>query len=130
MKKKEYSKDEIERYERIRLFEIDKAKKDIYQFNKELDFEKQKFLKNSKKIALIEASLKETEEVLMKLEHQTGYDLLVESDKSVLSKITDNISAEAVGSAIEFAGKVIPIPGVNKLVGTFGKNIKNLKNGK
>lgn len=51
MSKKEYSQEEIARFERIRLYEIDKTKKEIEEFKKELETEKSKFLKSSKKIS-------------------------------------------------------------------------------
>ena len=110
MSKKEYSQEEIARFERIRLYEIDK-KKEIEVFKKELETEKSKFLKSSKKISQIEKSIKEKEDALMRLEHQTGYDLLVEQDRSAISKFAENINISSIGSAMEMVGSVIPIPG-------------------
>ena len=130
MSKKEYSQEEIERFERIRLFEIDKTRKEIEELNKELDTEKSKFLKSSKKISQIEKSIKEKEDALMRLEHQTGYDLLVEQDRSAISKFAENINISSIGSAMEMVGSVIPIPGVGGLVKSLGKTIKKTKNGK
>lgn len=43
MSKKEYSQEEIARFERIRLYEIDKTKKEIEEFKKELETENQCF---------------------------------------------------------------------------------------
>ena len=87
MSKKEYSQEEIARFERIRLYEIDKTKKEIEEFKKELETEKSKFLKSSKKISQLEKSIKEKEDALMKLEHQTGYDLLVGAGQKRYIKI-------------------------------------------
>ena len=67
---------------------------------------------------------------LMKLEYQTGYDLLVEQDKSAISKFTENINISSIGSAMEMVGSVIPIPGVRGLIKSIGKTIKETKNGK
>ena len=130
MSKKEYSLEEIARFERIRLYEIDKTKKEIEELNKELETEKSKFLKSSKKISQLEKSIKEKQYTLMKLEHQTGYDLLVEQDKSAILKFTENINISSVGSAMEMVGNVIPIPGVRGLIKSIGKTIKETKNGK
>lgn len=130
MSKKEYSLEEIARFERIRLYEIDKTKKEIEELNKELETEKSKFLKSSKKISQLEKSIKEKQDTLMKLEHQTGYDLLVEQDKSAILKFTENINISSVGSAMEMVGNVIPIPGVRGLIKSIGKTIKETKNGK
>ena len=130
MSKKEYSSEEIARFERIRLYEIDKTKKEIEELNKELETEKSKFLKSSKKISQLEKSIKEKQDTLMKLEHQTGYDLLVEQDKSAISKFTENINISSIGSAMEMVGSVIPIPGVRGLIKSIGKTIKETKNGK
>ena len=130
MSKKEYSLEEIARFERIRLYEIDKTKKEIEELNKELETEKSKFLKSSKKISQLEKSIKEKQDTLMKLEHQTGNDLLVEQDKSAILKFTENINISSVGSAMEMVGNVIPIPGVRGLIKSIGKTIKETKNGK
>ncbi len=130
MSKKEYSQEEIARFERIRLYEIDKTKKEIEEFKKELETEKSKFLKSSNKISQLEKSIKEKEDALMRLEHQTGYDLLVEQDRSTISKFAENINISSIGSAMEMVGSVIPIPGVSGLVKSLGKTIKKTKNGK
>ena len=130
MSKKEYSLEEIARFERIRLYEIDKTKKEIEELNKELETEKSKFLKSCKKISQLEKSIKEKQDTLMKLEYQTGYDLLVEQDKSAISKFTENINISSIGSAMEMVGSVIPIPGVRGLIKSIGKTIKETKNGK
>ena len=130
MSKKEYSQEEIARFERIRLYEIDKTKKEIEEFKKELETEKSKFLKSSNKISQLEKSIKEKEDALMRLEHQTGYDLLVEQDRSTISKFAENINISSIGSAMEMVGRVIPIPGVSGLVKSVGKTIKKTKNGK
>lgn len=125
-KENEYTEAEIERFERVRVFEIDKLKKEIKELDKELQTEKSKFLKSSKKISQIETSIKEKQDLLMKLEHQTGYDLLVESKRSGVSKFMDNLNAEKIGSAVEIVGKVIPVPGVSGIIKSIGKNIKKL----
>lgn len=130
MSKKEYSQEEIARFERIRLYEIDKTKKEIKEFKKELETEKSKFLKSSNKISQLEKSIKEKEDALMRLEHQTGYDLLVEQDRSTISKFAENINISSIGSAMEMVGSVIPIPGVSGLVKSLGKTIKKTKNSK
>ena len=130
MSKKEYSLEEIARFERIRLYEIDKTKKEIEELNKELETEKSKFLKSCKKISQLEKSIKEKQDTLMKLEYQTGYDLLVEQDKSAISKFTENINISSIGSAMEMVGSVIPIPWVRGLIKSIGKTIKETKNGK
>ena len=130
MSKKEYSQEEIARFERIRLYEIDKTKKEIEEFKKELETEISKFLKSSNKISQLEKSIKEKEDALMRLEHQTGYDLLVEQDRSTISKFAENINISSIGSAMEMVGSVIPIPGVSGLVKSLGKTIKKTKNGK
>lgn len=130
MSKKEYSQEEIERFERIRLFEIDKTRNEIEELNKGLDTEKSKFLRSNKKISQFQTSIKEKQDTLMKLEHQTGYDLLVEQDRSSISKFAENINISSIGSAMEMVGSVIPIPGVSGLVKSLGKTIKKIKNGK
>lgn len=63
----------------------------------------------------------------MRLEHQTGYDLLVEQDRSAISKFAENINISSIGSAMEMVGSVITIPGVGGLVKSLGKTIKKTK---
>lgn len=62
----------------------------------------------------------------MKLEHQTGYDLLVESKKSGVTKFMENLNSKQIGSAVEIVGKGIPVPGVSGLVKSIGKNIQKI----
>lgn len=50
-KESQFSEAEIERFERIRIFEIDKLKKEIEEHEKELETEKTKFFKSGKKIS-------------------------------------------------------------------------------
>lgn len=125
-KEQQFSEAEIERFERIRIFEIDKLKKEIEEHEKELETEKTKFFKSGKKISQIEDAIKEKKNALMKLEHQTGYDLLVESKKSGVTKFMENFNSKQIGSAVEIVGKVIPVPGVSGLVKSIGKNIQKI----
>ena len=125
-KEQQFPEAEIERFERIRIFEIDKLKKEIEEHEKELETEKTKFFKSGKKISQIEDAIKEKKDALMKLEHQTGYDLLVESKKSGVTKFMENLNSKQIGSAVEIVGKVIPVPGVSGLVKSIGKNIQKI----
>ena len=125
-KESQFSEAEIERFERIRIFEIDKLKKEIEEHEKELETEKTKFFKSGKKISQIENAIKEKKETLMKLEHQTGYDLLVESKKSGISKFMENLNCQNIGSAVEIVGNVIPVFGVSGIVKSIGKNIQKI----
>lgn len=93
-KEQQFSEAEIDRFERIRIFEIDKLKKEIEEHEKELETEKTKFFKSGKKISEIEDAIKEKKDALMKLEHQTGYDLLVESKKSGVTKFMENLNSK------------------------------------
>ena len=124
--KKEITEAEIERFERIRLFEIEKLKRDIDNLKTELRQESSKFLKSSKKISNLKEDIKAKEDQLLKLEHQTGYDLLVDSQRNGFSQMLSNIDAKKIGSAVELVGKVIPIPVVNSNIKKTGKNIKKL----
>lgn len=126
VKESQFSEAEIERFERIRIFEIDKLKKEIEEHEKELETEKTKFFKSGKKISQIEDAIKEKKDALMKLEHQTGYDLLVESKKSGVTKFMESLNSKKIGSAVEIVGKVIPVPGVSGLVKSIGKNIQKI----
>lgn len=56
--KKEITEAEIERFERIRLFEIEKLKRDIDNLKTELRQESSKFLKSSKKISNLKEDIK------------------------------------------------------------------------
>ena len=125
-KEQQFPEAEIESFERIRIFEIHKLKKEIEDHEKELETEKTKFFKSGKKISQIEDAIKEKKDALMKLEHQTGYDLLVESKKSGVTKFMENLNSQKIGSAVEIVGKVIPVPGVSGLVKSIGKNIQKI----
>lgn len=118
----EINQQEVERFERIRLLEIEKLKKLIEDKTIELEKEKSKFFKKSKVIAELEDSIKSAQDKLIELNHLTGYDLYIESKKSGVSKFVKNLDTKKIGTAVEIVGKFIPVPGVSDL----GKIIKKL----
>lgn len=126
MSENKFDELEIERYERIRLFEISKLKKEIEELNIELTKEKSKLF-NSSKVTKLSEDIKNKELKLLKLEHQTGYDLLVESKESTVLKAIKNLDSKKVGTAIETIGKVIPVPGVSGVIKSIGKGLKKIQ---
>ena len=120
--------EEIERFERIRLYEIETCEKEIEKISQEIDDLKSKFIVNKKKVAEKEEELNDIQETLRRLSHQTGYDLYIESTKT--KTFTDKLKAidtEKFGNAISAIGNFIPTPVARGAVKSTGKLIKSIK---
>lgn len=120
--------EEIERFERIRLYEIETCEKEIEKISQEIDDLKSKFIVNKKKVAEKEEELNDIQETLRRLSHQTGYDLYIESKtgNKFLDKLK-SIDSKKIGDTITTIGNFIPTPLARTAVKSTGKLIKSIK---
>lgn len=122
------SEEEIQRFERIRLYEIEKCELDIDKIKQEIADLNSKFLVSKKKVTEKEEELQELQDRQRRLSHQTGYDLYIESTKT--KTFTDKLKAidtEKIGNAISTIGNFIPTPVARGAVKSTGKLIKSIK---
>lgn len=93
---------ELERFERTRLYKIASLKKEIERLKTKLNEEKSRFFKRRSTIEEIEFDIEMAEDELIKLQHQTGYDLYMESSGA------DLMNLQNIASAVEAAKNTIP----------------------
>lgn len=138
---------ELERFERTRLYKIESLKKEIEKLKAKLSEEKSRFFKRRSTIEEIEFDIEMAENELIKLQHQTGYDLYMESREedaftsqilgaedgagSLATKIISSamtgqpLDVQDIASAVQVAKNALPgIGGLFKSLGKSGKGSK------